>query len=91
MFADKYYTTTQAARQLPNILNFVEQGNSAGLTRYGKPVAILASITKKEKDFQNDFWQALQKFQEQKTDDFTDWHDALTDIRETSRGKNITL
>ncbi|MDU9051148.1 MAG: hypothetical protein Q3M30_20080 [Candidatus Electrothrix sp. Rat3] len=38
MISDKSYSMKQAARQLQNIVNFVEQGQSVGLARDEEPV-----------------------------------------------------
>jgi prevent-host-death family protein len=93
MISNKCYTMTQASRHLPDILNFVEQGHSVELTRRGKSVAILVSVSEYQwlhKRTHGDFWQALQEFRRQEMDDFTEWHEALADVRETTTGRDMT-
>ena len=93
MISDKCYTMTQASQHLPDILTFVEQGHSVEVTRRGKSVAIVVSITEYQslrERSQGDFWQALQAFRQQEMDDFTEWHEALTDVRESSPGRDMT-
>ncbi len=92
MISDKCYSMTQASQHLPDILNFVEQGHSVEVTRRGKSVAIVVSMTEYQslrEQSQGDFWQALQAFRHQGTDDFTEWHEALADVRENSQGRDM--
>lgn len=84
---------TQASRHLPDILNFVEQGHSVELTRRGRSVAIVVSVSEYQllhKQSQGDFWQALQTFRHQNMGNFTEWHEALADVREKSGGREMT-
>ncbi len=93
MISDKCYTMTQASQHLPDILNVVEQGHSVEVTRRGKSVAIVISMTEYQslcEGFQGDFWQALQSFRHQGMDDFMDWHEALADVRENFSGRDVT-
>jgi prevent-host-death family protein len=83
---------TQASQHLPDILNFVEQGNSVELTRQGKPVAVVVSITEYQSLHalpQGDFWQALQEFRHLYADDLFDFDEVLADVRETSPGREM--
>lgn len=93
MISDKCYTMTQASQHLPDILNFVEQGHSVEVTRRGKSVAIVVSITEYQslrERSQGDFWQALQTFRHQEMDDFTEWHEVLAGVRDSSPGRDMT-
>lgn len=93
MNSDKCYTMTQASRHLPDILNFVEQGHSVELTRRGRAVAIVVSVSEYQllhTQPQGDFWQALQAFRHESMDDFAEWHAALADVRETTVGRAMT-
>ena len=93
MISDKCYTMTQASRQLSDILNFVEQGHAVEVTRQGKPVAVVVSITEYQwlrERSHDDYWQALQAFRQQDMPDFAEWHEALSDVREVSPGRDMT-
>jgi prevent-host-death family protein len=84
---------TQASRHLPDILNFVEQGHSVELTRRGRAVAIVVSVSEYQllhNQSHGDFWRALQAFRHQDTNDFAEWHEALADVRETTVGREMT-
>ena len=91
--SDKSYSMKQAARQLKNIVNFVERGHSVGLTRNGEPVAILVSVTEYRSlrsAPKQDFLQALKKFRNQYTDDSDDCREVFAGIRETSPGREVS-
>jgi antitoxin Phd len=95
MISDKCYTMTQASQRLPDILTFVEQGHAVELTRRGKPVAMVVSITEYQSLYERshgDFWQALQEFRQQNQDmgGIPEWHEALADVRETTPGRDMT-
>ncbi len=93
MISDTCYTMTQASRHLPDILNIVEQGHSVELTRQGKSVAILVSVTEYQSLHERshgDFWQALQEFRHQEMHDVAEWHEALSDVREKTPGRDMT-
>ena len=93
MMSDKSYNMKQAARQLQNIVSFVEQGHSVGLTRDGKPVAILVSVTEYRSlrsAPKQDFLQALKKFRNQYADEFDDCGEVFAGIRETSPGREVS-
>ena len=90
---DKCYTISQASRELPDILQFVEEGHAVELTRHGESVAVLISMTEYRTTHaspQGDFWQALQQFRERYADDLFDLSDALADARDTSPGRDMS-
>ena len=93
MKSDKSYNMKQAARQLKNIVSFVEQGHSVGLTRDGEPVAILLSVAEyqslRSAPKQN-FLQALKKFRNQYADEFDDYQEVFSGIRETSPRRKVS-
>ena len=93
MISDKSYSMKQAARQLKNIVSFVEQGHSVGLTRDGEPVAILVSVAEYQSlrsAPKQDFLQALKKFRNQYADEFDDCQEVFAGIRDTSPGREVS-
>ena len=93
MISDKSYNMKQAARQLKNIVSFVEQGHSVGLTRDGEPVAILVSVAEYQSLHsapKQDFFQALKKFRNQYADELDDCQEVFSGIRETSPGREAS-
>jgi len=93
MISDKSYSMKQAARQLQNIVNFVEQGHSVGLTRDGEQVAILVSVAEYQllsSAPKQDFRQALKAFRCQYADEPDDCQEVFSGIRETSPGREVS-
>ncbi len=96
MISDKSYSMKQAARQLQNIVSFVEQGHSVGLTRDGEPVAMLVSVAEYQSLRavpQQDFWEALKEFRRRYTDepdDSKEVKEMFSGIRENSPGRDIS-
>lgn len=93
MIADKSYSMKQAARQLRNIVSFVEQGHSVGLTRDGEPVAMLVSVAEYRSlraAPKQDFWGALKEFRCQYADEPDDCQEVFSGIRETSPGRDMS-
>ena len=91
---DKCYTITQASQELPDILDFVEEGHSVELTQHGRSVAVLISIAEYEATYasqQRDFWQALQQFREQYAGELFDLSEMLADVRDASPGRDMSL
>jgi prevent-host-death family protein len=83
----------QAARQLKNIVSFVEQGHSVGLTRDGEPVAILVSVAEYQSlraGPKQNFWQALKEFRSQYADEPDDCQKVFSGIRDTSPGRDVS-
>lgn len=90
---DKRYTITQASRELPDILHFVEEGHSVEFTQRGRAVAVLISKAEYEATHssqQGDFWQALQQFREQYAAELFDLSETLADVRDASPGRDIS-
>ncbi len=82
----------QASQHVPDILNIVEQGHSVELTRQGKSVAIVVSVTEYQSFHgrsHGDFWQALQEFRHQEMHGVAEWHEALFDVREKTPGRDM--
>ena len=90
MSLEKCYTMAQASQQLPDIVTMVEQGYAVELTRHGKPVAMVVSMTEYRTlhdQPHRDFWQALQEFRHQYAHDLLDGDDVFGDVRETTLGR----
>ena len=62
----KQYSIAEAKDNLPSIIHQVEQGPSVKLTRRGKPVVVLLSMSEFERlTFSNaGFWNSLMSFQQ---------------------------
>ncbi len=93
MISDKSYNMKQAAQQLKNIVSFVEQGHSVGLTRDGEPVAMLVSVAEYlslRSASKQDFRQALKAFRCQYADEPDDCQEVLSGIWKTSPGKKVS-
>lgn len=93
MISDKSYSMKHASRQLQNIVSFVEQGHSVGLTRDGEPVALLVSVAEYRSLCaapKQDFWGALQEFRCRYADEPDDSQEVFSGIRETSPGRDIS-
>lgn len=84
------FSISEAKNKLPAIIHSIESGNTAHLTRHGKPVAVLLSIAEYEllKQKQtNAFWDALMKFRESMVEDET----CFDDLRDKSKGRDFSF
>ena len=92
--ANKCYTVTQAAQELPNLLHFVEEGQAVELTRNGKPVSVLVSVAEYRSmpsSQTGDFWQALQQFRQQYVTDLPALDEVFTDLRDPSLSPDLAI
>jgi prevent-host-death family protein len=83
---------SEAKNKLTSIIHSVEKGPSVKLTRRGRPVAVLLSISEYEalKKVRLGFWDALQTFQKQDSDiDISDQD--FEDVRDASPGRLVDL
>lgn len=62
----KQFTISDAKNRLPSLVHAIEQGPEIQLTRHGKPVAVLISMTQYKRFIQppNNFWADLHSFRE---------------------------
>jgi prevent-host-death family protein len=85
---ESQYTISQAKNKLPAIVHSVEKGPSVKLTRRGRPVAVLLSITEYEKlsTKRKNFWEALTALRKQAGNvDISDGD--FEDLRDHSLGR----
>ncbi len=83
----------QARNQLPALVHSAEAGQSIVLTRRGKTVAVLLSIAEFERmqrGGHGDFWQALETFRAQEDLNGLDLPAALTGLRDTGAGREVS-
>ncbi|MCP4399374.1 MAG: type II toxin-antitoxin system Phd/YefM family antitoxin [bacterium] len=91
---DTCYSITQASRQLPDIVHFVEEGHTVELTRSGKSVAVLVSAEEYRSlhpSPQGNFWEALQTFRQQYAAELPESEELFTDVREREPGRPVVL
>ena len=61
---DKQFSISEAKNRLPDLVHIIEHGSAVQLTRHGKPVAVLLSISqyKRLTNRPKSFWVALNAF-----------------------------
>ncbi len=84
----KQYSISQARNSLPSLVHAVEDGASVELTRRGRPVAVLVSIS----DYgrltgkQPDLWSAIERFRAETDLKELDVEQILDGVRDRSPG-----
>ncbi len=84
------FSISEAKNQLPAIIHGIESGKSTKLTRHGKPVAVLLSITEYEslKQKKNKgLWKSLIEFRRSMIVDET----SFDDLRDSSKGRDFSF
>lgn len=63
---DKQFSISEAKNRLPALVHDIENGPAVQLTRHGKPVAVLISISQYKKlvSGSKNFWATLSAFRE---------------------------
>ena len=88
------FSIAEAKNKLPSIIHSVEKGPFVKLTRRGKPVAVLLSMTEYERISQKTtgLWKALLKFRESIKDVDTDITGTeFENVRDTDPGRKVDL
>jgi len=88
----KQYSIAEAKNKLPSIIHQVEEGPSVELTRRGKPVVVLLSISEFERlNISNSgFWDSLMSFRKMITSDQLAFSDQdFEDLRDPSCGREV--
>jgi antitoxin Phd len=88
----KQYSIAEAKNKLPSIIHQVEKGPSVELTRRGKPVVVLLSISEFERlNISNSgFWDSLMSFRKMITSDQLAFSDQnFEDLRDPSCGREV--
>jgi len=85
------YSISDAKNQLPSIIHGVEAGESAQLTRYGKPVAVLLSLKKYNalKQKNKNFWISLTSFRNSINQNTQEIEGVFDNLRDKSTGKDF--
>ncbi len=87
----QYYSISDAKNRLPSIIHEVESGESAQLTRHGKPVAVLLSLKKYNslKQTKKHFWDSLTSFRNSINHDNQKAEDCFDNLRDKSTGREF--
>lgn len=85
----KQYSISEAKNKLPAIIHGIESGQSAELTRHGRPVAVLLSIAEYHalKKPKHGLLEALYRFRKE----FEPDEDCFEELRDQSPGREIDL
>ena len=85
------YSISDAKNQLPAIIHGVEAGESAQLTRHGKPVAVLLSLKKYNalKQKNKNFWASLTSFRDSLNQDTQGVEGVFDNLRNKSTGRDF--
>ncbi len=89
----KQYSIAEARNALPALVHSVEDGGSVELTRRGRPVAVLVSIS----DFDRltskppDLWSAIERFRAETDLEELDVEQILEGVRDASPGREPEL
>jgi antitoxin (DNA-binding transcriptional repressor) of toxin-antitoxin stability system len=90
----QHYSIQEANHYFPNLLNLIERGETIGLTRQGKTIAVILS----EREYQQlvhpqrSPWEALQAFRQAVNIEQLDLDtDIFTVNRQNDRGREIEL
>ncbi len=88
------YTIAEAKDKLPSIIHSVENGSPVTLTRHGRPVAVLLSVSQYEKlsSGKKGYWEALEAFRgRMKSEDIQISDIDFEGLRDDSRGRDVEL
>ncbi len=85
------YSISEAKNRFTSIIHEVEAGDSAQLTRHGKPVAVLLSLNEYEslKQKNKHFWKSLISFRRTIDRDRNNLDDCFDHLRDTSTGRSF--
>jgi prevent-host-death family protein len=89
---ENQFSISKAKDKLPAIVHAVEDGTTVQLTRHGKPVAVLLSITRymnlsRQK---KDFWEALTSFRNScNSSNLLTEEDLFSETRDRTEGRKI--
>lgn len=84
---------SEARNHLPALVHRAESGESITLTRRGKTVAVLLSITEYERMQRggvDDFWLSVQAFRADEDVSTLQLADALSGIRDATAGRDVS-
>lgn len=87
------YSIASARSNLPSIVHDVERGAPVTLTRRGRPVAMIVSISEYERMARGrtDLWEAIDSFRSSNDLDDLDIDEVYRDTRDRSPGRTSDL
>ena len=91
---DKQFSISEAKNRLPALVHIIEHGPAVQLTRHGKPVAVLVSISQYRRltSRPKSFWAALSAFRESiDKSTLLTCNDHFFDNRDKSPGRQVIL
>ncbi len=85
----KQYSISEARNSLPSLVHAVEDGGPVQLTRRGRAVAVLVSVTAYERLARNrpDLWSAIERFRAETDLEEFDVDEILDGVRDLSPGR----
>lgn len=86
----KQYSISEARNSLPALVHAVEDGASVELTRRGRAVAVLVSISAYDRFTRNqpDLWPAIERFRAETDLEELDVEQILDGVRDRSPGRD---
>lgn len=91
---DKQFSISEAKNKLPALVHDIEHGPAVQLTRHGKPVAVLISISQYKRLISRpkNFWATLSAFRESAdTSTLLSSGDNFFDHRDQSPGRSVNF
>ncbi len=91
---DKQFSISDAKNRLPALVHDIEHGPAVQLTRHGKPVAVILSISQYKKLISppKNFWATLSAFRESADpDSLLSYGDDVFDHRAQSPGRSVNF
>lgn len=88
----KQYSVAEAREKLAYVIQEAEQGMAVELTRRGKPVAVVLSLSEYERLSRKprSFWSSYQEFRRKFEDLDVETGDAFADVRDPSPGRDFS-
>ena len=89
----KQYSISQARNSLPSLVHEVEGGGAVELTRRGRPVAVLVSISDYDRLIgkRPDLWSAIERFRAETDLEELDVEQILDGVRDRSPGREVEI
>ncbi|MEK7866709.1 MAG: type II toxin-antitoxin system Phd/YefM family antitoxin [Planctomycetota bacterium] len=87
----RQYSIAEARDRFPAIVRDAEKGAPIQITRHGRPVAVIVSVTRYErlKSRRPDFWATLQRFRASHDLRALDIDSVFANVRDRSGGREV--
>jgi antitoxin Phd len=87
----KQYSIAEARDNFPRVVHEAETGEAVELTRRGKPVAVLLSLSEYQRlgAGRQSFWEAYEDFRRRHADSEVETDDVYADVRDPSPGRSF--